>query len=137
MSSDLFGKDTAAVFNIDSGRTVESNNGGTHKACSRILGCLPNSKLKGFVVVGKFVILVGSLDWIGLEIMVGATALTVLRIGGAGTTAGERDGRLPAPHSYASSHHRNKGSNAAEDGTWSAFRTQSALHLPRRCQDKQ
>ena len=51
--------------------------------------CLPNSKLKGVVVVGKLVILVGSLVWIGLEFTVGATALAVLWVEGAGTTTGE------------------------------------------------
>ena len=99
--------------------------------------CLPKSKLKGVLVVGKLVILVGSLVWVGiLEITVGATALAVLR-GRGSTTAGEWDGRLPTPRSYASSHHWNNGSNAAEEGTWLAFCKQLALHFPRRCQDKQ
>ena len=114
MNNVSLGKGAAARFKEESRRTGGSNIGGAYKKGSRILRCLPKSKLKGVVVVGKLVILVGS---------VGATALAVLWGGGAGTTVGERDGRLPAPHSYTCLHHWNNGSNATDEETCLAFCT--------------
>ena len=88
LSRDSLGKGAAARFKEESRSTSGSNIGGAYKTEYQILMCLPKSKLKGVIVVGKLVILVGSLGWVGnLEITVGATALAVLQEG-AGTMMG-------------------------------------------------
>ena len=88
LSRDSLGKGAAARFKEEPMRTSGNTIGGAYKTESQILMCLPKSKLKGVLIEGKIVILVGSLVWVRIsEITVSATTLAVLQEG-PGTRAG-------------------------------------------------